>query len=107
MKTNFCIVALAGIVIAVSAGCAGGVGVYGETDGVYYGPDNGPWFSGGEWVHGRRWNRDDHDHDHREINPPPRGDHGPHLPNAPRPPSPPHASAPPRAPSAPRPEPHH
>jgi len=123
MKTTLFAIVLGAGVLGTLAGCVGGeVGVYGETDAVYYGPeyDNGPWFYDGGWVHGRRWDHDhdhhhdrDHDHDHdrdhghdrdngrHEVHAPPRGGSGPHLPNAPRPHTPP-----PRAPAPHRPENH-
>jgi len=104
MKTSLTALALCGVMVASLAGCAGG-GVYGETDAVYYGPDydTGPWFYGGGWVPGRRWDHRHWDRDHREVHPPPHDEHGPHLPRAPRPPTPHHLPAPPRPPAPPHP----
>ena len=98
--------ALAGVAIG-GFGCVG-AGVAVEEGPVYYGPEYGPdpWFYGGRWIDGRRWEHRDHPRPDYHVVPPLHGDRDhptPHLPDRPRPPRPqgiPHPP-PPRPPTPP------
>ena len=55
MKAFHILMLMSCVVVGLQVGLTGCIVRPGYDEGVYYGPDRGPWFRDGEWADGRGW----------------------------------------------------